>query len=115
MRKIIVLKKENINNFVQVSYIFRLEVPSAHQTFRADANATSMFKEATEEEIAAIKAGQYIEQQGTASFSTGVTAGQIGTNLISKYNSAQPAITNSQEFNFYGTSWDGKSWTIVSA
>lgn len=111
MRKIIVLEKQPNPNEVVFDYIFWLDVPTNYQPFYANADATSQYKNATTEEIDAIKAGQVYELAGSAVFSKTDTVADIKSFLVAKFNREQTIINNKNPWIYYGTYYDGSSWT----
>jgi len=120
-KKIIILTKKQTQNYLEVSYLFWLTVPSGQIPFRVlpiqynthgDVISPSVYKSATAGEITAINAGQVVEQQGMTSYSSNVTNNQIAADLIAKFNVAQTSLSNAIDFNYYGSFWDGTTWTM---
>ena len=111
-KKIIVLKRLDYINYFEVSYVFWLAVPVSQQTFRANPTATSVYSGASTAENQAIQAGQIYEYVGKSSYTSGTAIGQVGSDLVTKYNNAQTSLNGDDEFQYFGTYWDGTSWTV---
>ena len=112
MRKIIILSKTEQNGFFDVGYVFWLSVPEAQQPMYANSEATSIIKDITSQELQDIKDGKIKETTGVMPFINGTTNAVIGQKLVAIYNTEQTNLNNSTEFNYYGTYWDGSTWTI---
>ena len=111
-KKIIILEKTPTQNYFTVNYLFWLDVPVNQQTLRANQSLTSSFPSATAEELQNIKDGKVVEQSGSTSFNIDASNQVIAGDLQIKYANAQSALTNSNKYNYYGTYWDGSTWTI---
>ena len=121
-RKIIVLNKQNFgysgaagaDNY-QVDYVFWLDVPAAQRPMLANANAGSSVADATADELAAIRTGAVIEERGVESATTATTLGTLGARLVAKYNARQAEINAVTQYAYFGTFWDGTTWTVKGA
>lgn len=114
-KKIIILNKTPQTNYFEVDYIFWLTIPSAQKALRINASAVSAFPSATADELVALRDGSILEVGGKTSYSTGTTTAAIGTDLIAKFNAAQTDLNADVKFSYFGTFWDGTSWTIQGA
>lgn len=112
MRKIIILEKRTTENYIEVSYLFWLTVPLAQQIARVSADAKSVYIGATVEENASLKDGSVLEKGGMMSFNASATLAQIGAALVTKFNVEQTALNASAQFSYFGSYWDGTSWTL---
>ena len=111
-KKIIVLEKTPQQNYFIVNYLFWLDVPANQQTLRANVNLTSSFAGATSEELQNIKDGKVVELTGTSSYNLDATNQTIAVDLQQKFINEQAGLTGSHKFIYYGTFWDGTTWTI---
>ena len=111
-KKIIVLDKTNQTGYFELTYLYWLDVPVNQQALRANAGVVSAYKDATQAEIDALKAGQVVEVSNTSSFANGTAVNAIKAALSSGYTQAQDMIDNSPQWNYYGTYWDGTTWTV---
>ena len=110
-KKIVVLTKEPNPNEIVFDYIFWLDVPVNYQPFYADPNAVSSYKEATTQEVDDLKLGKVYEMRNNAVFSKTDTVGNIKSFLVTKFNQEQVIINAKNPWIYYGTYWDGASWT----
>ena len=111
-KKIIIMEKIPQQNFFTVNYIFWLDVPLAQQPLRANQSLMSAYPGATTQEIQDIKDGKILEHGGNTSYNMDATNIQIATDLQMRYVVEQNALNNSMKYNYYGTYWDGTSWTV---
>lgn len=111
-RQIIIQDRINIPSDFSFKYVFWLSVPASRQTYYANAAATSVVKDATAGELSALQTGAVIEQTYTGNYVAGTPISTIQADLIAKYNAAQTIITNINPGQYYGTSWDGTTWTV---
>lgn len=112
MRQIIIQERINIPSDFSFRYIFWLSVPATRQTFYANASATSNVKDATAGELTAIQNGQVLEEVYTGNYPAGTPIATIQSDLAAKYTARQTVITNLNPWLYYGTSWDGTTWTV---
>jgi len=92
--------------------LFWFPVKPAQQTYRAKPGAKSAWKFAAQEEHDAIAAGQVFEVQATCEQAEGVTIGQLGANLLARYNAMKAQFDADPWGSYYGTNHDGVSWTV---
>jgi hypothetical protein len=97
--------------------VFWLNVPQPRQFFYANPVATSAVKNATAEELAAIRSGAVVEE--VLEIEAGVRPGgpseaQIAAAVVARFNARQSALNASTTLARYGTYWDGNAWTIVT-
>ena len=111
-RQIIIQERINIPSDFSFRYVFWASIPATRQSFNVNALATSTVKDATAAEILAIQNGQIIEQQNTANYISGTPIASIQADLIAKFNAFQAQVTAQNPWTFYGTSWDGTTWTV---
>ncbi len=111
MKKIIILEKTNMQNYQTVSCLFWLAIPHLQRPVYANPGAVSLYKQTTPEELQMIKDGLVIEMQKTLSFSEDTTLDQIKAKLLADYNTEQSNIETETKYDYYGTSWDGTSWS----
>lgn len=113
-RKIIVLERVNIPSDFSFKYVFWLSVPAARQTYNANATASSVVKDATAAELTAIKNGSVVEVTGIAEYLAGTSVPTIQADLINKYNAEQAKLNTANQWQYYGSSWDGTTWSLKS-
>ena len=106
--QIIILEQTDNNRF---NVAFWLTVPVARQPFYANATATSRYKDASAAEVAAIQAGQIVEQVGDFAYLSVATLANVRTALQSEWTSRQTALNNLNPWVRYGSTWDGAAWT----
>ena len=111
-RKIIVGKRA-AQSYVEIDYVFWLAVPANRQAFYANPTATSIVPGLSAGELTAIQSGAVKELSGRQSYPVGATMVAIGADLVAKYNAAQTALNAEITWQFYGTSWDGTTWTVA--
>jgi len=115
-KKIIILERENYPSDLDYRVAFWLTVPTARQPFYANAEATSTYKDATDEELAAIRSGAIKEVVLSQHFEAtqdakATTVADIKTQLIKRYQALQAALDKRNDWNQYGTCYDGDKWT----
>jgi hypothetical protein len=111
MQLIIILERTAIDP-PTINYVLRATVPAARQSYFADATKTSAYKQATAEDIAALKVGQIVEK--VCSDVVGLRTIPEMKTVLQAQQVAFQAEVNGQSYNpwrFYGTSWDGTAWT----
>ncbi len=111
-KKIIILSRGIDPGDIPVDFILWLEVPSNRQVFYADANAASAYGGATTGEIDDLKSGAKTEVPGRIVFPGGTTLTQMGQRLVQEFNTQQELLNNETKWTYYGTYWDGTSWTV---
>ena len=112
MDLIVVLDRTNVRT-ATFRYLLRAAVPTARQSYFANPDATSAYKNATEAELVALRAGQYVEVVRESPFG-GMTVPQIKTWLIEAQTALQAKVNADagwNPFKYWGTSWDGSTWT----
>lgn len=112
-RKIIITERFDYPSYFEISRLFWLDVLPNRQTFHEDSMANSTAPGITPEELAMIQKGLVSEISGITSFSTGTSMNAIETKLINEFNTAQTDLNNQTDYKFYGSSWDGSSWTVA--
>jgi len=119
-RQIIILENQNPGRSggdpISYRYAFWLSVPAARQSFYANANAVSAVKDASAGELSAIQSGSIKEKVGVFSVPSGTALGQIQSGLVSQFNADQTALnaSSANQWDHYGTNWDGATWTHVT-
>ena len=113
-RRIIILERINLPSDRDYRYLFWADRPAARQSHFADPAATSVFPNATPAEIAAIQSGAIAEFTGIWHVTTGQTLAQIMAQLVTAFNLYQATITANNPLDYYGSYWDGSTWTSVT-
>ena len=111
-RKIIIQERINEPSDFSFRYIMWADVPATRQSQYADPDKTSLVKDITTGELQAIKDGKVIEIQETAEFVAGTPIATIQAELIKRQGIFQAKINAANPWKFYGTSYDGTSWTV---
>ena len=96
-------------------YCLRATVPEARQAYYADPFKTSIYKNATGEDLTAMKAGALVERSSEFAVGTSTIA-QVKAALIEAQAEFQARVNEDREWNpqkYLGTSWDGTTWTNV--
>ena len=112
MDLIVILERTSMHPEV-VQYVLRAAVPAARQSYYADPEKTSAYRDASVADLTALRAGQYLEQVDSLSVSNDTPA-VIKARLIDQQQAFQNAVTNDGLYNpwkWYGTRWDGATWT----
>lgn len=109
MKQVIVLEKLPEAN--RYRYALWAAVPAARQAFYASPDATSAFKNASQAELDALKAGSVVERTDVISVAAGTSLATIQAELQATWQRFQDEITSSNPWVRYGTSWDGNNWT----
>lgn len=111
-KKIIILEKIHDSSGESFRYVFWATVPESERIVLVNAAATSVFKEATAEELQEIRSGSVVEKSDVANYPKGTAASVIKADLISRFNAYQSTITARKVANYYGVSYDGTSWSV---
>lgn len=112
-RKIVVLNRVDIPSDFNFMVAFWPTVPTQRQTYYANANKTSQVRTITAPELAELQSGQITEVVKKMNFSAGTPQGIITSALVAEFNKIQDEVNGYNEWNYYGTSWDGTSWTLA--
>ena len=113
MDLIVILERTSVSPTV-LRYVLRATVPTARQVYYADATKVSAFPDTSPEDLAAFRAGAFLEQTSTFDVN-GLTIAQIGTALVQAQQAFQADVTANGVYNpwkFYGSTWNGTSWTV---
>ena len=92
------------------NYLVWADVPVSRQTFYADVNKISAWKDAIAADNTALQLGQVVEMAYSVSMPPGATNAQIRAEMVSVANIFQTTITNYNPWDRYGSTWDGTSW-----
>ena len=90
---------------------FWADVPSARQSFYAGASLTSAWGDASVAENTALQAGSVVERVETFSADPPKSKSQIKVFLEARWMAFQAEIDAANPWNFYGSFWDGTTWT----
>ena len=113
MRKIIIQERINEPSDFSFKYVFWATVPTARQTYYADASKTSVVKDITASELTSLRNGEFLEKVETANYVTGTPIATVQADLITKFNIYQTQVTAANPWKYYGTSWDSVTgWTV---
>ena len=110
-RKIIIQNRINEPSDFSFRFVMWADVPAARQPFYADQTKGSSVKDVTAQELQDIKDGKILERSETAEFIAGTSAAAIRSYLISQFNQFQTEANSRNPWQFYGTFWDGSTWT----
>jgi hypothetical protein len=100
---------------VQFRYVLWATVIAARQSYYADPTLTSAYKGASAPELAALRAGQVLEQTGIISKPSGTNVADLQADLQALFTTFQNDVNNNQwPGRRYGSTWDGTTWTIVN-
>lgn len=112
MRKIIIKGQKDFTSYVEFECVFWLTTPAAQIPFRANASLTSTAPGITAGELTSLQSGSVTELIKTISFQKGTAIGAIGSGIVAAYNQEQLVLNNAKDFQYFGSSWDGTSWTV---
>lgn len=112
-KKIIILEQINLPSDSDYRYVFWANVPTARQPYYANPDFVSAYKDATTEEIAALRSGSVVEHVDVIPRPAGTTLNQLAAALITRFNTYQYQITNWNPYSRFGTYYDGSTWTSV--
>ena len=110
-RKIIVLERVDEPSDSSFRYALWADVPASRQVIYADSLKTSLVSDITAPELAALRAGAVVERVGTAQFPASTTLATMKTVLIAAHAAFQADVTSRNAWKYYGTFWDGTTWT----
>jgi hypothetical protein len=112
MQLIVVLERTSAGP-TTIRYLMRAAVPSARQAYCANPTLQSAYPATPAGDLTALRAGQYVESAVVEEF-PGLNVAQIQAALVARQATYQAAITaggSSNPYQYYGTSWDGSTWT----
>ena len=109
-KQIIILDHPDTNRY---KVAFWLPVPAQRQAFYANAAKNSVFTGISTQELADLRAGLFIEQTDDFNFDVVTNLAQTKAHLINEYNARLATAFVSNQWNRYGTSYDGVSWTAA--
>jgi hypothetical protein len=109
-KKIIVLDRVGEPSDESYNYVLWASVPAGREPAYADAAKTSAYKDATVEELTALRDGTVVERTGLLAYQTGGSSG-FKQDLIKLFNAYQAEITKANPYQRYGTFSDGTAWT----
>jgi len=112
-KKIIILERANIPSDMDFNYVFWADVPASRQSYYANPNAKSAYKDATTDELTALQSGAVVETRGLWSSQIGQSIPQIKSALVAAFTVYQGHITNDNPVPYYVTYYDGSAWTNV--
>ena len=110
-RRIIILDRIGEPSDFSFKFAVWANVPTERQPYYANAEATSEVKNITAEELTAIQNGEISEQIFTAVFPSGTELTTIKDYLIAEAIKYQTLINTKNPWQYYGTYYDGDSWT----
>lgn len=113
-RKIIILDRVNLPSDQDYRVAFWLSVPVSRRTFYADATKASVVIGAAAQEVSAIQSGAVVEVIETLSQTEKLPVGQVMAALEKRHAELQPALTDRNPWQRYGSSWDGSAWSPVT-
>lgn len=115
MRKVILLERQALGSIDETYRVaFWLTVPEARREFYANPTASSAVKDATAEELAAIRSGAVVEQLDTLTKPQGRTEAEAEAMIAGSYARRQAELDARNPYDRYGTYWDGAAWHHVT-
>lgn len=95
-----------------ITYALWATVPSNLQIkYAKDPTWVSAYAEATTTELASLRTGATTEKVDTTNVATTVGVTTIKNILQAAFTNFQTQITNDNTYQFYGTFFDGTTWT----
>lgn len=113
MKRIIILEQSSPwPSQKSFNYLMWADVPVARQfKYVKDVNWVSAYKDATDGELADLRNGLVAESVSTYSFTSGMGMNAIKTELQNNFDNFQAEINGERTWQFYGTFFDGTTWT----
>lgn len=113
MEKITILTKQKINNYIELSVLFKLTTPVNRVSAQAIINTEKLTSTSTisippTEPI--IDDGTIIELIIMESYDSDKNLEDIQADLIKRYNEEQEKLNNSIDYDWYGITYDGEKW-----
>lgn len=109
-RKIIILDEILDSSDLLLNYAMWLDVPEARRVVIAEANATSVVKDATAAELEALRTGEVIEVASRIGSPKGTDISVVKAKLETLYNAQQTELNNKNAYKFYGEAFNGTAW-----
>jgi len=109
-KKIIVLERIGEPSDESYNYVLWATVPAGREPAYADDAKTSAYKDATPEELTALRDGSVVERFGTLQYQAG-QGSAFKQDLQKLHNEFQQEITQANPHDRYGTYHDGNTWT----
>jgi hypothetical protein len=110
MKQIIILEKLDAGG-MHFRIALWASVPSARQTFYANASFKSAYSGASTQETSDLQAGVVTERVIDVQWPTGTALAKIQSDLIAAWTLFNNDVQNLNPWQRYGTSWDGTSWS----
>ena len=96
-----------------IQFVMWASVPTARQQFYVQPSTwKSSYAGATTTEIVALQSGSFTEQVQTINLPIGTPVATVKSVLQDTFTKYQDSITNNNNWQFYGSFWDGTTWTI---
>jgi hypothetical protein len=89
------------------------DVPTARQPMYANAAAKSVWSGATAADNTALQNGAVVESVVVQRVPPGSTVATVQAALQVAWQNYQTSITNSNPWNYYGSTWNGTAWTVT--
>lgn len=95
-----------------ITYAMWATVPAGREGKYAQPSSwISAFDGADAAELSDLRSGVLVERVDTTNVPSNAPIATIKSILIDAFNSFQTQITNESTYQFYGTFWDGTTWT----
>lgn len=94
------------------SYCMWADVPTARQSYYANASNKSAWTGATSADNGNLVSGAMVEKVDSLRIPNGTTLAQIEAFLQIRWTNFQSDITAANPWIRYGSTWDGTTWTI---
>lgn len=109
--KIIILDRDDR----KINCAMWADVPAARQTFYANVNVVSAWKDALATDNTALQTGAVAEQLISVVMESGDTNAQSRAKLVQSWQSFQDQITALNKWDRYGSTYDGTTWIAAGA
>lgn len=111
MKQVIITRTATVGGILSVQAVLWYPVPLGREVPRPDVQ-NSAYRQATQAELDAIKAGRVLEEADTYRFPKSLTSVQIKSFLVSVWTDRKAFLdTNPLEGQYYGTFYDGTIWS----
>jgi len=94
-------------------YVLWADVPVARQSFYADTNKSSVWKDATAQDDANLQGGSVVEKLDSVHMPHNHTLVQLETELQTRWGFYQSSVTANNPWSVYGTQWNGALWSVA--
>lgn len=113
-KKIIILTKSNPwPGQNTINYVLWATVPTARQIlYTKPIDWVSAYSDATTQELTDLRSGVIVERVESTNIPAGTATATIKSILQDSFTRFQDQVTNDSSWQFFGSYYDGTTWTI---